>query len=267
MFRRTATMVFALAISVTVIIIYANVSEAEVVTDGLVSYWSFDGGSLADAVGGHDGAFVGDAVVVPGKFGDALEFDGSGSCYVEMADPDAFTCNADFTWCAWIRTGDGGCIIAKTEPVIDSDVQGAKTLFVGEGVLTMDTGWVGGARGTVTVNDAAWHYVAMTVEFNGDDTIQFYIDGEDGGQGSMNVDEFPEDGFAVTIGWDPRCGMEFAPFAGIIDDVSVYSRALSADEIRQNFEAGAMGSVSPVDPAEKLASTWGGMKALAIFRR
>jgi len=253
MFNRILITVFALAFCI------AYASEAQLVTDGLVSHWDFDNvvdGAVKDTVGNHDGTFVGDIAVVAGKFGDALEFAGADS-YVEMADPDAFICNADFTWCAWIKTDAGGCIVAKTEPVVDSDVQGAKTFMVQDDVLTVDVGWVGQEGGTTIVNDGQWHYVAMTVTFNGDDTIQFYVDGEDAGQVSMNVDEFPEDGFVVTIGWDPRCGPEFPPFAGIIDEVSIYDRVLSQAEIQQNFAA----EPSTVSPAEKLAGTWGEIKA------
>ena len=87
--------------------------------------------------------------------------------------------------------------------------------------------------------------------------IQFYSDGDDAGQGAMDVNTHPEEGFAVTIGWDPRCGLEeFPPFTGIIDEVSVYNRALSAEEIQRNFDM----EPSAISPTEKLAGTWGRTK-------
>ena len=258
MFDKISMVAFGLAFGIATTLMYVNAAEAqEFVEDGLVSYWTFDGGGYEDAVGGHNGELdEGEVAVVPGKFGDALEFDGTGA-FVKMADPEAFICNEPFTWCAWIKTDTGGCIVSKTDGVLDSDVQGAKTFYVSSGMLALDVGWVGGASGTTAVNDGDWHYVAMTVE---DDAFLFYSDGDDAGQGAMAVSSIPEEGFVITIGWDPRCGLaEFPPFAGIIDEVSVYNRALSADEIEQNFNAGVLDLA--VEPADKLASTWGAMKA------
>jgi len=74
----------------------------------------------------------------------------------------------------------------------------------------------------------------------------------------MAVATHPEEGYAITVGWDPRCGLEeFPPFTGIIDEVSVYDRALSADEIQQSLAA----EPSAVSPTEKLAGTWGEIRA------
>ena len=46
-------------------------------------------------------------------------------------------------------------------------------------------------------------------------------------------------------------------FKGLIDEVSIYNRALSEDEIEQNRTAQGL-AVKP--SAEKLALTWGGIK-------
>ena len=258
MFSKIAMVAFVLAFGIAAILVYVNAAEAQgFVEDGLVSYWSFDGiadKEVEDAVGGHDGTFDGPIEVVDGKYGKALEFDGTGA-FVKMDDPEAFICNEPFTWCAWIKTDAGGCIVSKTDGVLDSDVQGAKTFFVSNGMLAFDVGWVDQSSGTTPVNDGNWHYVAITVE---DDAFIFYSDRKDAGQGAMAVSSLPEEGFVITVGWDPRCGMEFAPFAGIIDEVSHYSRALSAEEIEQNFDAEVLEFA--VEPADKLTATWGAMK-------
>jgi len=46
-------------------------------------------------------------------------------------------------------------------------------------------------------------------------------------------------------------------FEGPIDEVRVYNRALSEDEVVQNMNAEGM---AVVNPAEKLAFTWGKIK-------
>ena len=257
MFSRILVAVFVMAFSMAMIFVYTDAAEAQFVEDGLIGYWTFDGGAYEDVVGGHNGELEeGDAVSVPGKFGDALEFDGSGA-FVMMVDPEAFICNEDFTWIAWVKSdGGGGTIMAKTDGVMDSDVKGAKTFMIGAGPLSMDVGWVGGLSGITPVNDGDWHQVAMIVE---GETVLFYVDGEEDFQGAMAVATHPEDGFSITVGWDPRCGMEFAPMNGIIDNVAIYDRALDAGEMEQNFEAEILDLA--VEPAHKLADTWGAVKA------
>ena len=60
-----------------------NAAVASVVTDGLVSYWTFDKGSIVnkmvkDVWGDNNGKIIGNPKVVPGQVGEALEFDGAG---------------------------------------------------------------------------------------------------------------------------------------------------------------------------------------------
>jgi len=233
-------------ISFVLVLSIAGIASAD-----LVAHWKFDegSGSVAHDTSGnnHDGTFEGNPQWVAGYFGGALEFDGDSR--VEIPDPSAFDFNADFTWCAWIKTDEGGVIVAETQ---GEDDQGPKTFFVANGTLAFDTGWVGFFGGTTAVNDGQWHHVAVTVTFNGDDTIQYYIEGEPGAQGQMNVDSFPEAEFPLWIGFDGRADPgEFPGFTGIIDDVRIYDFALTQDEIQAAMEGGegypyALGPV-PVD--------------------
>ena len=45
---------------------------------------------------------------------------------------------------------------------------------------------------------------------------------------------------------------------GFIDEVSVYDRTLSADEVKQNYDTDTQATA--VESAGKLALTWGGIK-------
>ena len=45
---------------------------------------------------------------------------------------------------------------------------------------------------------------------------------------------------------------------GMIDNVRIYDRVLSADEVMQNLEAKA--NLTPVEPAGKLSTTWAALK-------
>ena len=44
---------------------------------------------------------------------------------------------------------------------------------------------------------------------------------------------------------------------GIIDEVAIYKRALTADEVKQDMSKGI---IAPVSPAGRLVATWGIIK-------
>lgn len=100
MFGKMRIITLVLAISVVAIFAYVSAASAQFVEDGLVSYWTFDevtDETVEDVVGGHNGTFDlfgGDILSVDGKFGKALEFDGTGS-FVIVDAPDAFICGQE----------------------------------------------------------------------------------------------------------------------------------------------------------------------------
>jgi parallel beta-helix repeat protein len=172
----------------------------------------------------------------------ALSFDGSGQ-YVDIANPETFNLNSDFTVTAWIKTESAGVILAKTS---GEDDEGPKTFYVStDGVLNFDVGWVDVVGGERIINDNLWHQIAVSVEFNGEDLIKFYIDGIlDIENQDMDVNSYPEDDFRLKIGTDGR-EVEFYPhFQGEIDEVSVWNRVLTSTEIENSMLSSFTGSES-----------------------
>jgi hypothetical protein len=243
---------------------FATLASGQLVEDGLIGYWSFDAGrvtgkTVKDGTGNNDAQIMGSVPLVGGIVGDAAEFDGAVENFVSVDNPESFDFNLSFSWSAWINTVDGGSVFAKSEGP-GSDGQGPKTLFVSGGVLTFDTGWVDQFGGIATVNDGEWHHVGVTVDIiDGDDPIQFYVDGEIDGFGQMDVNAHPpNDAELVMIGLDGRADLEFPPYTGLIDEVGVYNRVLTEDEMAQNAAATAG---LAVDARGKVATTWAGIKA------
>ena len=71
MFLRALTYMWVLVFIVT-IFMYANVTKAQMVTDGLVGYWPLDedtitGGTVEDVWGENDGTLQGDPKIVAGR--------------------------------------------------------------------------------------------------------------------------------------------------------------------------------------------------------
>ena len=262
MLRKAILFVLILTIS----FIGLNLS-AQIVEDGLVSYWSFDannidGKTVKDGTGNYNGFIKGSLKKVGGKIGDALEFDGNEANFVEIDAPEEFDFNVDFTWSAWIKTDNSGpgVIFAKTGGP-GTDDKGPKTLWLRNSVLNLDTGWVGNVEDLGnTIDDNKWHHIAVagTPE---DSKVQFFVDGEATTEGVLNLAQFPEDEWGsihMFIGLDGRADGEFGVFTGIIDEFSVYDRVLDEAEVDQNFKSD---TGLAVDPNGKLAVTWGTLKA------
>ena len=247
------------------ITLIATSLSAQIVEDGLVSYWSFDadkisGKNVTDGTGNYNGTISGNLKKAAGKIGDALEFDGNETNFVEIDKPEEFDFNSDFTWSAWIKTDSSGpgVIFAKTGGP-GTDDKGPKTLWVRNGVLNLDTGWVGNVADTENIDDNKWHHISV-VGIPDDSAVQYYVDGKATGKGVLNLAQFPEDEWEnhVFIGLDGRADGEFGVFTGIIDEFSVYNKALEEAEVNQNFKAE---TGLAVDPNGKLAATWGAIKA------
>ena len=99
------------------------ISAAEVSVDDAIGVWLFDEGTgnvaKDSSPNGNDGELIAGPKWVKGKFGGALEFDGSGTS-VETESADKLTefelgDKTDFTVTAWFKTdSDTGFIMSKT---------------------------------------------------------------------------------------------------------------------------------------------------------
>lgn len=245
----------------------AFVAEAQVVQDGLVSYWSFEGGDVSDRIGDNHGTINGDPEVVAGNIGDALKFDGNDN--VTFPTNGVPTGNSPMSWSAWFKrevTDAGGVQYIATFgfPHCCGRFFGIGTRG---GDMVFMTQWGGGfdVFGPV-VSLGDWHHVVAVYNGSQNDTI--YLNGEM--VASMDLPEATDvvDTNAGAIGSNPgiRPGPHETPdgqpgdpgefFEGLIDDVGLYNRALSADDVSQNFLA-----TVAVEPAGKLTSTWADIKS------
>jgi hypothetical protein len=109
-----------------------------------------------------------------------------------------------------------------------------------------------------SLEPGVFHHVVGTYDLN--DGLHIYFDGEpDDGEGSAGakpgkIDETPDEG--IVVGHNYGLGGRW--WDGEIDDVVIYNRALSADEVAQLFESPPVSAA--VEPGDKLAATWGWMK-------
>jgi len=135
---------------------------------------------------------------------------------------------AAYTVSAWIKTSGDGSIFSKCAPE-GRWSEGGKSLFISRGKVCFDIGWVGEIEGRATVTDGRWHHVALC----GASPQKVYVDGRLDATGEL--EPLPDaEGHVVKLGatasdFPEQSGREFN---GLMDDVRIYGRVLSQDEIR-----------------------------------
>ncbi len=203
-------------------------------TFGLLAQYPFDEGAgteVADISGkGQDGAFVGEPVWVPGKTGTALQFDGTDD-YVEIPHDGALNVDNEVTLALWINPeryvseGEGwGGIMAKGGPRLYS-------LFTtAAGELHFSTAGVGTVSSeTFPLNE--WSHVTAMVVNGGH---AYYINGAPAGTAGSGINLGGVVNTApVTIG---NINEPNRFYQGVIDEVSIFSRALTAEEVAELAE-------------------------------
>jgi hypothetical protein len=221
-----------------------NTSSASLTADsplssGLVGLWTFDGPDITDKVydrsgQGNSGYFYGGATSSAktiGKLGQALLFNGSTN-YITVPDSASFDLT-NFTASAWIKINGNA---SGDRRIISQQDSAFWLLHINGNLLTAwlsNDGINGVSKGSV-LNDGQWHLVAITRDTI-NDVVTWWTDGVSVGTQATSNNSGYAIGSPVYIG--SYSGMtQFFP--GSIDDVRVYSRALSAAEMRQLYLMG-----------------------------
>ncbi len=218
--------------------------------NGLVGCWTFDGAydKAPDCSGNNNtGTLTNGPLRTQGQLGQALSFDGSND-YVNIGAPSSLELGtSDMTSVAWIKTNgvtnDGlwRDILTKYESS-PADIDFALQLaHASEGTPTVGTRIEGGLwanfnnlyiADNLALDDNKWHFVTVTRR-NG--TASLYVDGNLRQSGSITQNSIT--GVTPwTIGQlNTSDGQNFA---GSIDDVRVFNRALSATEVARMYKIG-----------------------------
>ena len=224
-------------------------------TNGLVGSWSFDAPDMAGNIAydrsgqGNNGTLTNGPARAPGKVGQALNFDGSND-YVTMGDVLDFERTDPFSISVWYKAN----FISPTAQYRIIAKQNNAGVYEGYGLQI---------RGDVTndpfrfalnnnsgsnqiqvdwprPNNTNWHHVVLT--YTGSSVasgMQGYVDGV-----AQTMTVVTDNLTATTLttrpfnigSWD-NGGSSW--FDGLIDEVRVYNRALSPDEIKRLYNMGA----------------------------
>lgn len=227
--------------------------QAQGADDGLVAEWHFDEGSgsiVADSSGnGNDGVIHG-ATWVEGKYGKALSFDGVDD-YINCGNDGSLKrSNTDFTIEAWIKLN--GYSSSWAEAILSNRAPsgGFGSLFFVRGEkdalnkrkVTFDTsvGTESGPPrmvfGITQLQLNRWYHVAATFQYKGGGANEATIFVNGIAENTATLREIGNpDAQPTRIGWEHSQNVDY-DFNGIIDEVRVYNRALTADEIKSHYE-------------------------------
>jgi hypothetical protein len=238
-FKEKKRMRNTVILQISAILLFAGAASA--VDPNLVAWYTFDEGSgtiAHDSARTHNGTVYG-ASWTTGKVGGALSFSGFNN-YVSAADDPELNITGDITIAAWVNfnvAGDGydgseKAIVTKTlwNGAFDNPYD-FRTSISTQGSLAMVR--ANETMHEVTYSEAliplhSWHHVAVRVE---NMVTDFYVDGmltSKSVGGPLLTSPPTGNDLSLLIG--ARDDGLF--FNGMIDDVRLYNRALSATEIR-----------------------------------
>lgn len=262
MFERLS-MVLILTI-VASLIWYANLAEAQqLIEDGLISYWSFDrsnivGNTVRDLKGDNDGTIAGDPEIVQGRINEALSLnDGRDGDHIDVPDAPELHTTEELTICLWINfrgtqaPNNWPCIMRKGHSTGANYFFGLMDL-TNQIYLTFTPPWQDRLSG-LNVKAGDWSYAALRVNAP-DEKVFFYVDGATS-EKALGYDVLPDTDADIMIGGGVAA--DAADLNATIDELCLYNRALSDDELEQNQEA-TRGLA--VENERFLSLTWGEIK-------
>ena len=209
---------------------------------GLVGYWSFDEGTgtiAYDLSGyGNNGTlnnfnFTATSGWTTGKIGKALIFDGVDD-YVSLGQ-QPFLFNG-FTFSVWVKipspTPSGYTNIFNNNQFFIRKSNSTEGNYWDAFVTLSDNSVEPRTRGTVAQADAWTHLVVVWFK----ESFKIYVDSELKGN-AVRTGNLTSTTVTAQIGRGQQTNTLLNPFLGIIDEVRIYSKALSSAEIKSLYES------------------------------
>lgn len=252
----------------TLVVTVSNSTNTTIPTQGLVAYWAFDetsGTQAADSSGnGYNLRLVNGPTWTTGKVNGALSFNGVNNYAVSPAIGLSGTAAVSVSF--WIKRT---YVIGGTTVLFESsrDFNSSTTGFM---FFPDDSrGIAAGLRGNVGYNlkayiqpsSGAWHHIVVIYDkgANAANEVTCYIDGALWGftaqlNSANNTNPFGSNPLYLFS----RAGSQYFG-SGVIDEMRIYSRGLTAAEVTQLYSQGAVALAQPL-----MMSAIGQEKALQL---
>ena len=217
-------------------------------TNGLVGWWPFNGNANDESGNGNNGT-VNLVTWGTDRFGNnnaTAEFNSVYQRGIRVQNPNG-TFGNEFTYSFWLKTNSslsyynniiaavGQCNLYGPYPTYQQDGVVGKLGF---------SGWLGYNNSAIALNDGIWHHGLVVVDWTGG-SLDLYIDGV------LNASHiFAAQAIAQPIHFDfgqlyntindPVQGPQNI-FAGELDDIAIWNRALTDQEITALFNSSTVG--------------------------
>jgi hypothetical protein len=210
--------------------------------------------NAADITSFHnDGTLHGGATFAPGEVKDAFSLDGSTGYVSALNAPQINFGTGDLSVDAWIKTASG-TNGRNTQAIVDKRVQNPPGTYFGYSLYVSTNGYLGfqladgsfvNYNSSTNVADNTFHHVAATLDRTAN-VVTLYVDGVSVGAASTagqtgtttNTSE-------LRIGRNSATPPGPAFFNGLIDEVELFNRALTAAEVASISGAGSAGKCKP----------------------
>ncbi len=243
-------------VSVTVTDVGGSTATA---APGLVALWKGES-NPRDSVRANNGALINGATYAPGKVGQAFSFDGVNS-YFTTSNP-VLSASGPFSVSAWVKPNSA---TGAYQPIISEigqentpgqfqlriDPNGSLTFFRRSGLFNPNSGtnsYVDGFTTSSPITAGGWSQI--TAVYQGGTSFQIDVNGV-----LQAGTSFTNSNYSSSVAAQTRFATNDTAteqFGGLIDEVGLYSRALSAAEVQAAVStsgAGIDGAVSVPDAA------------------
>jgi hypothetical protein len=197
---------------------------------GLVGFWKFDGNALDSSGNGNDGTNVG-GTYVAGHSGQAIDFDGA-TDHVAISDDSSLDFTDEMTISAWIRPRSYGGTNSETGRIVDKNYMFYISSYVPNGLSFYTTTVFSSDPNIISMN--TWQYVAVTFDSNApSNQIIYYKNGVQNGTSTYTT-SLSDSTQEFFIGNSQALNRYFD---GSIDEVKVWNRALTPNEILADYNS------------------------------
>jgi uncharacterized protein (TIGR02145 family) len=223
-------------------------------TDGLVGWWPFNGNATDESGNGNDGTVNGAELTEDrnGEANKAYSFDGIDD-FITCANFSAIFGQTNRTYVFWLKCSQnspGGWVISTGPELFNEGGACAAGYHIDAKITNADCGFQGIGVGIncsqrriqTIVNDNLWKHVVVLYDGSGISNTKVYINGNlvnslycnDG----TDIYNFPNtlsiNGLSFGKRNDNYTGTYFS---GLLDDIGIWNRALTEEEIQQLYLA------------------------------
>jgi hypothetical protein len=201
--------------------------SSSTLSQGLVAYYPFDGDANDASGNNNNGTAVNSPTYVAGQIGQAISFDGSNG--VAIGTSPSFT--DSFSLSLWVKKNN----TIQSTVFSNYNGYGGNELSIRMDQWSTNLYSPAPNISTTPISDNYWHHMVV-IRDSVSGSVTFYVEGVQVGiqTGPTGIISYGYNGYLV-IGGKKIYGTMTGSLTGLVDDVRIYNRALSASEVGQLY--------------------------------